>query len=529
MTMTTQDSSHDDHGVIAPKKGLRISWVWLFPILAALAASTMFYRNWSNEGPTIYVQFASAPGIKPEKTLLYYRGVEAGTVMGIELGKNLDTVLIKVRLRKYAQDLAREGTLFWIDQPVFNLAKPSGIESLIEGNSIQARKGSGAPSYFFVGSDEVPLAPLEGEPLLIRLTSSTIPFVETGAEVTYRGLPVGLVRKKGLDENGTPYLEIGLAKRYVNLVRTTSRFWVINPFSMKLGAGIFQIDAPSLKNVLLGAVAFDNLGDLGPQAETRSQLSLYASEEIARAVSPPITLQFKDGQGLTEGLTQLRYLGVPVGVVEKVSPESGKVIVTAHLRPGYEMLRRQGSIFSIIRPSIEIPKVSGLETLVSGIYIDCIPGNKGPETSRFKGISQEDAELVDYQEEGFEVVLTASTSKVGVGTPVIYRGVLVGKITRKDLVPGGNGVRLTASLKPRYASLLRENSRFWNAGGMRISGGLISLNVQSSLLESKGLGGVEFSTPSGEAAGGPVKEGFRYDLYDSPKKEWLQWALPNIK
>ncbi len=525
--MNTLDPSHHDHGVIAPRQGLRVSWVWLFPILAALAAATMFYRNWSNEGPTIYVQFASAPGIKPEKTLLYYRGVEAGTVMGIELGKNLDTVLVKVALRKYAEDLAREGTLFWIDQPVFNLAKPSGIESLIEGNSIQARKGSGPPSYFFVGSDEVPLAPLEGEPLLIRLSSPTIPFVETGAEVTYRGLPVGLVRKKGLDENGLTYLELGFAKRYMNLVRATSRFWVINPFSMKLGAGIFQIDAPSLKNVLLGAVAFDNFGDLGPQAESHAQIPLFASEEMARAASPAIILQFKDGQGLTEGLTQLRYLGVPVGIVEKVLPESGKVIVTAHLRPGYEMLRRQGSLFSIVRPSIEIPKVSGLETLVSGIYIDCMPAPKGPETSRFKGISQDDAEMVDYQDEGFEVVLTAPSSKVGVGTPVIYRGVLVGKITRKDLLQSGSGVRLTASLKSRYAPLLRENSRFWNAGGMKISGGLISLNVQSPVLESKGLGGVEFSTPSGDAAGGPVKEGYRYDLYDSPKKEWLNW-IPSI-
>jgi hypothetical protein len=56
------------------------------------------------------------------------------------------------------------------------------------------------------------------------------------------------------------------------------------------------------------------------------------------------------------------------------------------------------------------------------------------------------------------------------------------------------------------------------------------LNVQSSVLESKGLGGgVEFSTPSGDAAGAQVKEGYHYDLYDSPKKEWLQWAIPAFK
>ena len=528
MSMTTQDSSHDDHGVIAPKKGLRISWVWLFPVLAAFAAATMFYRNWSNEGPTIYAQFASAPGIKPEKTLLYYRGVEAGTVMGLELGKNLDTVLVKVRLRKYAEDLARGGTLFWIDQPVFNLAKPSGIESLIEGNSLQARKGSGPPTYFFVGSDEVPLAPLEGEPLMIRLTSSSIPPVETGAEITYRGLPVGLVRKKGLDENGVPYLEIGFAKRYVNLVKTSSRFWIITPLSAKLGAGILQLDISSLKNLLLGGIAFDNFDNQGSVVESNAQLPLYASETMAHTTSAPITLEFKDGQGLTEGMTQLRYLGVPVGVIDKVSPQSGKVLVSAHFLPGYEMLRRKGSTFSIVRPSFQLPKVSGLETLVSGIYIDCIPGPKGPESSRFEGISQEDAELVDYQEGGFEVILTTAATKISIGTPVIYRGVVVGKITRKDLASGGSGVRLTASVKTRYSSLLRENSRFWNAGGVKISGGLISLNVQSSLLESKGLGGVEFSTPSDDASAA-VKEGYHYDLYDSPRKEWLQWALPNVK
>jgi paraquat-inducible protein B len=155
-----------------------------------------------------------------------------------------------------------------------------------------------------------------------------------------------------------------------------------------------------------------------------------------------------------------------------------------------------------------------------------MPGTKGTESSKFQGISQEDAELIDYQEGGFDVVLIAPSSKIGVSTPVIYRGVIVGKITKKDLVPGGSAVRLTVSLRPRYASLLRENSRFWNAGSVKISGGLISLNVQSSVLESKGLGGVEFSTPSGDAAGAPVKEGYQYDLYDSPRKEWLQWAAP---
>ena len=66
----------------------------------------------------------------------------------------------------------------------------------------------------------------------------------------------------------------------------------------------------------------------------------------------------------------------------------------------------------------------------------------------------------------------------------------MGKITRKTLMKGGTGVQLTASIRNEYASLLREKTRFWNTGGVKISGGLINLNVQSSAFESKGLSGV---------------------------------------
>lgn len=526
--MTTPTAGAADHGVIAPRRGFRLSWVWLFPVMAAFAASLMFYKNFREDGPTIYVEFDSAPGMKPEKTLLFYRGVVAGRVTGVQLDKHLDKALVKVRLKKYAEDLAREGTLFWIDQPVFNLAKPSGIQSLIEGNSLQAKKGNGQPAYYFVGSDEVPLDPLEGDPLTIRLLSHDNPFVERGSEVTFRGIAVGLVRKKGIDEKGNPYLDVAVAKRYAPLIRSRARFWTLPPWTLKMGSGIFELDVDSLKNFLLGGIAMDYFeADQGDPVDPGVQFPLLANKEAALAVSEPITLEFKNAQGIREGMTQLRYLGVPVGLVEKVTPSGGKVLVTARLRSGYDALRRQGSVYSIVKPQIELQKVSGLETIVSGIYIDCIPGPGGAMAERFAGSNQEDADLIEYEQGGFEVTLRSSSTKISAGTPVLYRGVRVGKITRKSLAKGGVGVNLTASIKHEYAPLLHENTRFWNAGGVKISGGLIQLNVQASALESRALGGVEFATPEGTAAGSSVKQGHVYDLYDAPRKDWLQW-LPAV-
>ena len=510
--------------MIAPKRGFRLSWVWLFPVMAAFAASVMFYKNWREDGPTVYVEFQSAPGMKPDKTLLFYRGVVAGRVTGVQLDKSLDKALVKVRLKKYAEDLAREGTVFWIDQPVFNLAKPSGIQSLIEGNSLQAKKGTGQPSYYFIGNNEVPLDPLEGDPLTIRLVSEGNPYVERGSEVTFRGITVGLVRKKGFTEEGDPYLDVAVTKQYAPLIRSKARFWTLPPLTLRMGSGIFELDVDSLKNFLLGGIALDYFSeDHGTPATNGQQFALLPNKEAALADSEPIQLEFKNAQGLREGMTQLRYLGVPVGLVEKVCPTGGKVLVTARLRSGYDSLRRRGSVFSIVRPQIEFQKVSGLETIVSGIYIDCMPGSGGPIADRFSGTNQDDADMIEYEQGGFEVTLRTFATKISAGTPVLFRGVRVGKITRKELIKGGSGVNLTASIKREYASLLRENTRFWNAGGVRISGGLIQLNVQASALESRALGGVEFATPDAASAGEAVKKGHVYDLYDSPKKDWLQW------
>jgi len=517
------NAPRQDHGLLVKNRGLRISWAWLFPVMAVAAVGIMYYNQWRSEGPEVFVEFSSAPGIKADKSLLFYRGVEAGIVTEVRLSKSLDRAVVGIRLHKHAKDLAREGTLFWIDQPVFNLAKPSGIESLIEGNSIQARKGEGPPAYYFVGSDEIPLAPLEGDPLVLRLTADSIPFVETGAEVSYHGLPVGLVRKKALDDFGKPYLDVVVAKRYADLIHCNARFWALPPWSLRMGSGVFQLDVASLKNFLLGGIAVDYFGPKGDPVRGGASFAIHPDEASAMAVSEPVTIEFKNAQGLVPGMSQLRYLGLPVGVVDKVVPGNGRILVTARFRQGYEMLRRRGSIFAIVRPQVDFPKISGLETVISGIYIDCVPSPGGEFVSRFRGTGMEDADLIDYEQGGFEVYLNAPATKISAGTSVLYRGVRVGKITRKTLMKGGTGVQLTASIRNEYASLLRENTRFWNTGGVKISGGLINLNVQSSAFESKGLSGVEFSTPSGDAAGNPVKEGYQYDLYSTPKKEWLNW------
>ena len=166
-----------------PKKRLQISWVWLFPVMAASAAGYMFAHDWLSRGPEITVDFLNAPGIRAGKTELIYRGVVAGIVDKVELDAKLEKVEVHVRLQKFAEGIAREGSTFWIDQPVISLSGASGIDSLINGNSIQASMGAGAYSARFPGSENAPVVSLNKIHDLIRLRGAIAPYLEASSPV----------------------------------------------------------------------------------------------------------------------------------------------------------------------------------------------------------------------------------------------------------------------------------------------------------------------------------------------------------
>jgi paraquat-inducible protein B len=525
--MSTPSNPLQDHGIVVPKKRLQISWVWLFPVMAASAAGYMFAHDWLSRGPEIVIDFLNTPGIRADKTELIYRGVAAGIVDKVELDAKLEKVSVHVRLKKSARGIAREGSTFWIDQPVISLSGASGIDSLINGNSIQASMGTGAFSAHFTGSENAPVVSLNKIHDLIRLRGAIAPYLDAGSQVYFRGVVVGVVRTKALDEHNQPYLDVLIDEQYEDLLRGNARFWITSPTSVKIGSGVLKIDFSGLKTLLFGAINFDFFGDMGDRVSKGAEFQLYDNATAARANSEPIILEFNNAQGILPGETQLRYLGVPVGIVEKVKPANGKALVTARLVPGYETLRSKGSVFSVTRPVISLQKVSGLETLVSGIYIDCIPGAKGPAVDRFKGVTQEQAALIQPGDPGFRVVLNSPSTKIGVGSEVRYRGITVGRVIKKALSPDGQNISLTLTIDNQYAPLLHVHSRFWDSSGVNISGGLISLNVRAPALESSALTCIDFATPEGVAMGDPVQPGHVYTLFSSPKKDWLQW-MPDI-
>jgi paraquat-inducible protein B len=132
---------------------------------------------------------------------------------------------------------------------------------------------------------------------------------------------------------------------------------------------------------------------------------------------------------------------------------------------------------------------------------------------------------VEVDPHALEIVLrTRRVGSLRANAPVYYRGVGVGTVQGIQLDSSATAVDVRVAIRPKYAPLVRTNSRFWNVSGAKVHFGLLSglqVNVQS--LSSLVAGGIAFATP-GNTLSKVARNGTQFPLYDAPDKEWLTWA-----
>jgi paraquat-inducible protein B len=127
---------------------------------------------------------------------------------------------------------------------------------------------------------------------------------------------------------------------------------------------------------------------------------------------------------------------------------------------------------------------------------------------------------------GITVVLRSERpDSLQAGSPVYFRQIRIGEILHMELTPDSRSVDIFVGIDEVYAPLVRESSRFWNASGIRLSGGLMSkMQVSIESLQSLVGGGVAMAVPE-EDPGRPVQSGHVFELLKEPPKGWEKWRL----
>jgi paraquat-inducible protein B len=252
--------------------------VWIVPIVALAVGGWMVYREFRNRGPEITIEFADGKGVEARKTTLEFQGVSVGTVTKVDLKVDLSGVKVTLRLDKHAAELAREGAQFWIVHPEIGFSGIRGIETLLTGARINSRPGKGPPATHFTGLDKAPALENPEEGRAFVLQADRLGSMSPGAPVFYREVRVGSVETSRLDDDSASVLiRIRIKTPYVNLVRTSTRFWNSGGVSLKLSLLGAEVKSTSLESLFSGGVSFatPDTNPLAPAAPDGTLFSLY--------------------------------------------------------------------------------------------------------------------------------------------------------------------------------------------------------------------------------------------------------------
>jgi paraquat-inducible protein B len=239
---------------------------------------------------------------------------------------------------------------------------------------------------------------------------------------------------------------------------------------------------------------------------------------------PRITISFLSGEGVQVGKTMVKYRDVTVGSVSAVglSADHQTVVVTANLSKDAASLLAADTQFWIVRPRIGVGSVSGLDTLLSGVYIGMKTGAATLSERHFVGL--ENPPALSHGPRGRELRLHAARAgSLAIGAPVYFRQFQVGRVIDENLLPDGS-TRVTVFVEAPYDGFVKPVTRFWNASGIDVRLGADGLNVHTESLAAVLAGGLAFDDGPIEAlfaAGGTSGE---FTLY---KNETEAMAPPD--
>ena len=333
--------------LIFRKNRMRLSLVWIVPLVALVVGGALLVRTWLEVGPRIEIEFRNAESLEPGKTEVRYKEVVIGRVEAVSLRDDRSRVIATVQLNRSAAPIAVQDTGFWVVRPRVALAGVSGLGTLFSGAYIGVDAGvMTQPRKQFIGL-EVPPFVLRGEPgRSFVLRAPNLGSLDVGSPVLYRRTPVGrVVGFTLLPDQDELSVKVFIESPYDRLVTPQSRFWNASGVDLTVSAGGLTLNTQSVATVIAGGVAFEQAPDTpkSPPAEANAAFTLFGDRRSAMA--PPdgaalsLRLVFSGSvRGLVIG-APVDFLGVEIGNVRSIALQQGApgqrfpVLVTADIYP----------------------------------------------------------------------------------------------------------------------------------------------------------------------------------------------------
>ena len=499
---------------------------------------------------TRFTLLSSDPGTLKIGAPLLYKKREIGEITDINFSNDGKEIRTEILVYTPYVGLIRRDAVFWdvsgvqVGGSLSNFhVNLSSLRTMLAGGIAfrnpetersdqpqpQADQGAEFPLYSSLAGAVKQVISMRKPGTIIKLTVDAMAPISDGAPVLYNKIPVGEVLSFEL--HGKKHKVEGtllIYDRFTDLINRTTRFYNASGVSLDASLQEVSLQVESLDSILAGGISFFTPGRGKPVTDGHS-FPLYVSRDKAlQAGYLQLTLRFSSGKNISNK-TKLKYQGIAIGSLQKVwfDPDKNKVFARAAVEKNMARLFRKKTALWLETPQFDLSGIRNLDTVISGAYINVLPGT-GSQTTSF-AVKDSPPNFMGPRE-GLNLVLEASRiGSLKKGRPIYYRQVAIGHVTGVELGPTAQNVWIHVVVYPQFRAIIHRGSRFWNAGGVKVIAGLFSgVSVQTESIETIMAGGVAMATPEGDAMGSPAQDGDHFILAEKAEDEWQSWA-PKIR
>ncbi|MCG8610041.1 MAG: MlaD family protein, partial [Pseudomonadales bacterium] len=473
-------------------------------------------------------------GINDDMPILF-EGITMGRIHRYTIELNRRQIIAEAEFDPRYDEYLNDKSQFFLVKPRVSLSGIENLETLTKGQYVSLRPSThGIPVAKFTVRNGAPPIPEDGPGLHLVLSANSAASLSPGTPILYHQLDVGSVQTIKLNPGEFPRfnVKIHIRPEYAHLVNRESRFWNARGVAIKGGVQSFEIRTESIASILQGGIAFTTPGPLPPtetaalRAQNGDRFTLYEDEEDSQ-INTRIQVHFDSGEGLREGMP-VKYQDQKIGEVDSLSfatgSRAGLSNISANIRLfdwARSLIRNDTSIW-LVKAKVGLTDIKNVDALVLGTYLEILPGT-GRVTQRLT--ARQHPAKSRSRPRGLNLVLRGDhLGSVKEGHPISYRQIKVGDVISKDLSADANHVLVYINIYEEYVNLVKSDSVFWNASGIKVDAGLFSgVKINTESLETLITGGIAFATPPKHPQQENVGQGHEFTIHDKSRDTWLRW------
>ena len=232
-----------------------------------------------------------------------------------------------------------------------------------------------------------------------------------------------------------------------------------------------------------------------------------------------IYITMPQAEGIIAGKTEIKVRSVKIGQIDHVrlSDSQDSVIARAQIDKNYDNLLTEDASIWVVKPRIDETGISGMSTLLSGVYLEFSPGESNRLKKRFT-LQEEPALIGKHVQGGRFKLLSYNAEVLDVSTGIFFKNYKIGQIETATFDWKNQAMQYGIFIKAPYENLITLNSIFWVNSGIEIDLSADGININTGSLSKVLKGGISVGLPDQQAPGDLAQDGHSFSLSQSYKQ-----------